>query len=99
MGFKYELFWSDEAAKNLESILGYIEKEWTQKEVEKFKKRLRQVLKLISINPNLFPKSQYNEQLHKAVLSKQTIVFYKTEENRIYLVYLFDTKRNPKDIK
>ena len=99
MVFKYELFWSDEAVKNLESILGYIEQEWTLKEVEKFKKRLRQVLKLISINPNLFPKSQYNKQLHKAVLSKQTIVFYKTDENRIYLVYLFDTKRNPKNIK
>lgn len=99
MVFKYELFWSDEAVKNLESILGYIEQEWTLKEVEKFKKRLRQVLKLISINPNLFPKSQYNKQLHKAVMSKQTIVFYKTDENRIYLVYLFDTKRNPKNIQ
>lgn len=99
MVFKYELFWSDEAVKNLESILAYIEQEWTLKEVEKFKKRLRQVLKLISINPNLFPKSQYNKQLHKAVLSKQTIVFYKTDENRIYLVYLFETKRNPKNIK
>jgi plasmid stabilization system protein ParE len=91
----YKLFWSDEAVRNLEEILDDLNYKWTQKEVTNFKEKLNRQLELIISNPYLFPASQYKPRLRKAVLSKQTTIFYEIRENRIYLAYLH---LNRKDI-
>lgn len=60
MAYRYKLFWSDEAINNLESILDYLQNQWTQREVDKFKNQLSKQLNLITSNPKLFPKSELN---------------------------------------
>jgi len=95
----YKLFWSDEAIDNLESILDYLNSRWTEREVDKFKKQLSKQLDLITGKPKLFPKSDFNPRLRKAVLSKQTTIFYEISEYRINLVYLFNNRQDIKKIK
>jgi plasmid stabilization system protein ParE len=90
----FKIFWSDEAINNLESILDYLSNRWTQREVDNFKKSLSKLIDLIEQNPNIFPISQYNPRLHKAVLSKQTTIFYEMSDQIIYLVYIFNTKQD-----
>jgi len=92
---KYPIIWSEEAVRNLENILEYLYAKWTQREVDNFKRLLAKQLILISNHPLIFPKSSYHPELRKAVLSKQTIVFYYFRDNKIYLVYLFQTSQNP----
>lgn len=99
MAYDYKLFWSDEAINNLESILNYLQSRWTQREVDVFKKRLSKQLNLITNNPKLFPKSDYNPRLRKAVLSKQTIIFYEISGKTINLVYVFNNRQNIEIIK
>lgn len=99
MASNYQLFWTDEAISNLDSILLYLEKNWTQKEILNFKKKLGQQLKLIENNPLLFPISEFCPTMRKAVLSKQTILFYELKETTIFLVYLFNTNQNQSRIK
>jgi hypothetical protein len=60
MDSDYKIFWTAEAIDNLESILGYLEEMWTQKEVDLFKYKLTKQLNLIGQNPELFPVSQIN---------------------------------------
>lgn len=90
----YKLYWSEEAISNLEEILNYLNSEWTSKEVNKFKSKLSKQLELITQNPLLFPVSQYNPVLRKAVLSRQTTVFYEIKDNIVYLAYLFVNRKN-----
>jgi plasmid stabilization system protein ParE len=99
MGFDYKIFWTDEALNNLESILDYLTNRWTQREVDNFKKKLSKQIRLIEQNPRLFPISQYNSMLRKAVLSKQTTIFYEVSGQIIYLVYLFHNKQDIEKIK
>jgi plasmid stabilization system protein ParE len=99
MVYDYKLFWSDEAVNNLESILDYLQKQWSQKEVDNFKTQLKKQLDLILKFPKLFPKSDYNPRLRKAVLSKQTTIFYEISGRRINLVYLFNNRQNIQKIK
>jgi len=99
MGSDYKIFWTDEAISNLESILDYLKSKWTQKEINSFKKKLRRQIELIEKNPKLFPLSKYSKKLRKAVLSKQTTIFYELSGKIIYLVYLFNTRQDPKKIK
>jgi len=90
----YKLYWSEEAISNLEEILNYLNSEWTSKEVNKFKSKLSKQLEMIIHNPLLFPISQHNPRLRKAVLSRQTTVFYEIKDNIIYLAYLFVNRKN-----
>ncbi len=99
MAYDYTVFWSAEAIINLESILDYLQRRWTQREVDKFKNQLGKQLNLIISNPKLFPISDYNPRLRKAVLSKQTSIFYEVSENRINVVYIFDNRQDIQKLK
>ena len=95
----YKVFWSDESLDNLESILSYLEEEWTEKEITKFKKKLDKQIHLISSNPKIFPISEFQPRLRKAVLSKQTTVFYEINAKHINIAYLFSNRMNINKIK
>ncbi|MDP3915368.1 MAG: type II toxin-antitoxin system RelE/ParE family toxin [Bacteroidota bacterium] len=99
MDSDYKICWTDEAIKNLESILDYLKSRWTQREIDNFRKRLGKQIKLIENNPNLFPRSDYNRRLRKAVLSKHTTIFYEVSGQMIYLVYLFNNQQSVERIK
>lgn len=99
MDSEFKLFWTEEAISNLESILNYISAEWTEREVINFKKILSRQIQLIGQFPLIFPRSVYNLRLRKAVLSKQTIIFYEVKNQLIYIVFLFSTLQNPEKFK
>jgi len=95
----YKLVWTHEAIDNLEGILNYLIANWSQKEVIQFKYKLSKQIDLILQFPKMFPVSDYNPQLRKAVLSKQTTLFYQIKGEAIYLVYIFVNTKNIKKIK
>jgi len=99
MDSEFKVYWTDEAINNLESILDYLKKKWTQREIDQFRRKLGRLIKLIQVNPELFPPSKYNRNLRKAILSKQITVFYKVTGQLIYLVYLFNNLQSTKRIK
>jgi plasmid stabilization system protein ParE len=94
MGSDFKVFWTDEAIKNLQSIMDYLDCQWTQREIDNFKKKLAKQIELIETSPKLFPVSEYNPRLRKAVLSKQTTIFYEIADRMIYLVYLFNSRQD-----
>ena len=95
----YKLFWSKESISNPESILSYLESEWTDREMASFKRKLSKQLELIEKNPRLFPVSDVQPRLRKAVLSKQTTIFYELKEYEIHIAYLFSNRMDIRRIK
>lgn len=94
----YKVFWSNEALRNLDEILKYLKLEWTEREILQFKTKLADQLEIIKKYPFIFPKSDRNPRLRKAVLSKHTIIFYEVQGYQLNLVYLFQTRMNPNKI-
>lgn len=92
----YKLRWSKESIRNLEDILNDIQQKWSPKEVQIFKKKLSRQLRLIVQFPTLFPVSPTSPNLRKAVLSKQTTIFYEVTDETIYLVYIHLNRKNQK---
>lgn len=92
----YKLIWSDEALFNLKEIINYLENRWTQREIKKFSQLLDRQLKLIEDNPYLFAESQNSNGLRKSVLSKQTTIYYRIQDNEIQIMTLFDNRQDPK---
>lgn len=99
MASEFQIIWSDEAISNLENILDYLERKWTEREVNRFKVLLSRLLEVIQNNPEIFPQSGVQPLLRKAVLSKQTSIYYLVRNENIYLVYLFDNRMNPERLK
>lgn len=95
----YKLYWTDEALRNLDEIIDYLEYKWTTKEVDSFKLKLSKLLDFILQNPKMFPVSNYVPRLRKAVLSKQTSVFYELKDNYIYIAYMFVNKKDIGQLK
>jgi len=95
----YKIFWSEEALLNFEDILHYLAFTWSEREINNFKKLLNQRIEFIKQNPYIFPKSPYNPSLRKAVINKQTSVYYKIENQIVYLAYLFVNRKNIDRIK
>lgn len=90
----YKIYWSEEAVRNLDEILIYLISRWTSKEINKFKNKLAKQLELIGHNPLLFPVSQYKPELRKAVLTRQTTIYYQLRDDTVYLAYLFVNKKD-----
>ena len=99
MVFKMNLFWTNEAVSNLENILNYLADKWTDRELNNFKMLLSRQINLIKKYPKIFPDSESNPRLRKAVLSSQTILFYELKNQIIYIIYLFNSNQYPEKIK
>ena len=95
----YKIIWTDEAFKNLENIIAYLEKFWTEKEIRKFARLLDKQLLLIRKNPALYPISKKSNEIRKSVLTKQITLYYRIIETQIYLIALFDSRQNPDKLK
>jgi len=95
----YKLFWSDESLDNLKDITSYLETEWSERELIGFKTKLSKQLDLIVKNPKLFPVSDFQPRLRKAILSKQTTIFYEIRDYEIHIAYLFSNRMDIKKIK
>ena len=95
----FKLRWSDESVKNLEDILEDIKFKWSDKVVDNFKSKLSHQLDLIVQNPYMFPVSTIKNGLRKAVLSKQTTIFYEIMDDIVYLAYLHINKKDINIIK
>ena len=65
------------ASQSLQDIADYIEYKWSTKTRNEFVDKFEKNVKLIQSNPESFPKSDINNDLHKCVVTKQTSIFYK----------------------
>lgn len=85
--------------KNLDSLLVYLEEEWSTKVKHDFVQKLDKSLKQIQELPDSFPESDNIRGLRKCVVTKQTTVFYKYSDTTIYVVTIFDNRQNPKSLE
>lgn len=92
---KYPVVWTDTAFKNRQDIEDYLLENWSERELRNFYKALDRRIKLISYNPELYPKVEGTELTRKSVLNKRTIIFYEFRKDVIELLYLFNTYQNP----
>jgi addiction module RelE/StbE family toxin len=91
--------WTEEATKNLESIIIYLETNWTTKELKKFFQKLEKQLLLLSIFPEAYPLSQQKKRIHRCVLSKNLTIYYTIKDDSIVLLSLFDTRQDQAKLK
>ncbi|WP_298307972.1 type II toxin-antitoxin system RelE/ParE family toxin [Flavobacterium sp.] len=95
----YKILWTDNALKELQKTVEYLEEHWTEKELRNLAINLEKTLNLISNNPYLFQSSEIKKDVRRAVVLKLNTLYYKVNENNVEVLSLFSNRQNPKKRK
>lgn len=93
MGKPLNVKWTSRSLKNAQSIREYLKRRFTDQEVERFLKLLSQFEHTVSLFPQLYPASTVHPNLRKAVLHKNTSVFYYLDQDDIIVVAMQDNRQ------
>jgi len=84
--------WTNRAVSDSLAIKKYLQKEFSQKEIDHFYKLLESFERIIISFPKLYPQSIKNKKVRRAVLSKQLSVFYKLAKDHIIVLAVLDNR-------
>ncbi len=87
------------ASNKLDYLLHYLEKEWSKKAKDSFIKKLDKKLLQISSFPESSSNSELKPGLYKALVTKQTSLIYRFDNEKITIITVFDNRMHPKRLK
>ena len=92
---RIEVRFTEEAEKDLQDIVTYLEEVWNEKVVDEFVNEIDEQIDRIAEMPYLFPKTKKRQNVRKCLINKRVALFYKVTENIIFLLAFRSTRRNP----
>ena len=87
--------WTEEAEKQLDNIIEYLETNWTEKEIKSFFRKLEKGIKTISNKPLQQKKSERKSDTYEYHLSHQTTIFYTFDKEQLPIMILGSNRMNP----
>ena len=92
-----EIKWTKKAQLSFEKNISYLQKEWSEKEVERFVNRTDNVLLLLSRYPEIGCPTLKRKNIRLFVLNKtiQLIYHYKPTKKQIEVLLFWNTKQHP----
>lgn len=93
----YQIIWSPQANQTYLLILEYLQKKWTEREINNFIERTEKVLFFISQNPLLYRYSKQNDS-YKCVVTEQTSLIYQIKQDKVELLSFWDNRQDPKKL-
>ena len=95
----YKILWTDNAIKELQKTVEYLEEHWTEKELKNLATNLETTLNIISQNPYIFQASDIKKDVRRAVILSLNTMYYRTYENDVHILSFFSNRQNPKKRK
>ena len=86
------IIWAPGTRQQYADLLKYIETEFGLEAALKFLEKAEKKIDTISLFPNSSPKSKHFSYFRKAVISKQTSVYYDVRETEIHIMFFKDNR-------
>ena len=88
--------WSLDAEETFESVIEYLEEEWTEKEVSNFIRKTNALIKQIEKYPYQYKSSSFHA-VRKAVITKHNSLIYHVNEKaeQIEIYTFWDNRKDP----
>lgn len=93
MDKSYKVEWTKRSLKNALSIKDYLVKKFSKKEVLKFETLLKQFELTVSNFPTLYPESQSQKILRRAIIHKNTTVYYIFDKKKVTVIAIKDNRQ------
>ena len=84
--------------EELSETVGYLEREFSQKEIDILGDEIERISSIISQNPNIFPKSD-RLQTRKAVILKFNTLYYRIMNEKVEILSFFSNRQSSKKKK
>lgn len=94
MDRSYEVKWTERSLSNALEIKAYLKKKFSKKEVSRFEGLLKQFENTISNFPTLYPESQNLKSLRRAVVHKNTTIYYVFDSNAVTVIAIKDNRQS-----
>jgi len=89
---EYQIIWSPTAAETYFFILSNILNKWSIKEAEEFESKVNSLLEKLRVHHKLCPSSKSLKYLRRCVITRQTSLVYRINNNAIELVTFYDNR-------
>ncbi|HLS30668.1 MAG TPA: type II toxin-antitoxin system RelE/ParE family toxin [Flavobacteriaceae bacterium] len=94
----YKIRWTSNALRELQQTFEYLEREFSEKELNKLAIEIEHTMKLISQNPYLFQKSEF-KNIYRAIIFRFNILYYRINNDEVEILSFFSNRQNPKNRK
>lgn len=91
--------WTEEAQRQLDGVIEYLEQNWTDREINNFFKKLERDLVIISKKPETFRLSQRLPGSRECQITSHTTVFYVFDHQILTVLLLWSNKMSPSKLK
>lgn len=93
------LRWTNNAIEDYHQIIIYLSTNWPESVVEDFILNVESRVRTLSISPDIGISSIKQQGVKSIVLTKHNKLYYKTFDNFLYILNIFDTRQNPEKNK
>lgn len=95
-----KIIWSEQSLEDYENILDYLIAQNSKEEFKSVTEGVKKALKHIALKPSLYPKAELDDtNIRKAVITKRTTFYYKSNQGSIEILAFFDTRQDPDKLK
>jgi plasmid stabilization system protein ParE len=91
----FRIRWTDNALKELEETIAFLETNWTEKELRKLSNTLDKTLNLISQNPYIFQSSDFKKDIRRAVILSLNSLYYRIKDQDVEILSFFSNRQKP----
>lgn len=93
-----QVLWSPASERDFETILDYLQSNWSGRVIAKFINKVDNQIGLILEKPEIFPMINDKLKIRKSVVTKHNTLYYREINNNIEIVRLFDSRQDPKKL-
>lgn len=94
MANTYEILWTDLALDELAETVEYLEREFSQKEIDHLGEEIERITTIISHNPTIYPLSD-KLKIRKAVILKFNSLYYRVMKGKVEIISFFSNRQSP----
>ena len=95
---KKKIIWTPASVESFEEVIDYLERKWTEREIEKFINKTEIVIRYIAEKPFMFRKTN-KKNIRETLVPEHNLLVYKIYPNHISLITFWDTRQHPKKKK
>lgn len=89
-----KVIWTPRAEKSFDTVITYLAENWSEREVGRFIEKTNTIINHIMLFPKAYREAG-KDDVREALITKQNLLLYRLSGGTIYLLYFWDTRKNP----
>ena len=97
----YSIIWSPKSYLTFQDRIYYLERNWTQREINNFTIRVKEYLELLKEEPLIATPTGKRKNIRIGLIIKEVSIIYRVKpiKREIELLVFFDNRQDPKKIR